>query len=198
MLVQHLFVKPIPRLERGPYVALSFDDGTDLDYFDFSHADYGDLKSFHTLLSAQKGLGWDGGIPVATSFVIASRQARSELDESCIAGRNQWRDSWWLEAARGGVLEIANHSWDHTHVSLNSIAVDEQHRGRFSGITDYDSADTEILQAEHYIRQQCEHNSVPLFAYPYGEHNEFLTGYYFPARKQWFDAAFRTSAAPDV
>ncbi len=193
VLVQHLFVKPVAMLQQGRYVALSFDDGTDLDYFDFSHPGYGDLKSFHTLLLEQAGMGWDGGVPVATSFVIASPRARVELDESCIAGRDQWRDGWWLEAARKGVLEIANHSWDHTHVSLAAIAVPEQHRGTFVGIVDYESADAEILRAEHYIRQKCEHQSVALFAYPYGEFNEFLTGYYFPARKQWFDAAFTTA-----
>lgn len=196
MLVQHLFVKPIAALEKGPYVGLCFDDGTDLDYFDFSHPGYGELKSFHTILTGQAGMGWDGGIPVATSFVIASSQARTELDEACIAGRGQWRDSWWLEAARGGVLQIANHSWDHTHASLNSIVVDEQQRGHFAGIVDYESADAEILQAERYIRQKCKNASVPLFAYPYGEFNEFLTGYYFPARKQWFDAAFTTAGQP--
>jgi hypothetical protein len=193
VLVQHLFVKAIPSLQSGLFVGLSFDDGTDLDYFDFSHPGYGHLKSFHTLLTEQEGLGWDGGIPVATSFVIASPQARTELDETCIAGRDQWRDCWWRDAAKGGVLEIANHSWDHTHASLGSIAVDEKHRGTFAGIVDYDSADTEILQAEHFIRQQCEHRSVPLFAYPYGEYNDFLSKYYFPARKQWFEAAFTTA-----
>jgi hypothetical protein len=196
ILVQHLFVKAVPRLGQGLYVGLSFDDGTDLDYYDFSHPDYGDLKSFHTVLSSQAGMGWDGGIPTATSFVIASPQARAELDESCIAGRDQWRDSWWLEAARGGVLEIANHSWDHTHVSLDTIAIDEKHRGHFNDISDYESADAEILQAEHYIRQVCEHRSSPLFAYPYGEYNEFLAKYYFPARSQWFEAAFTTADEP--
>jgi hypothetical protein len=66
VLVQHLFVKAIPSLQSGLFVGLSFDDGTDLDYFDFSHPGYGDLKSFHTLLTEQEVMGWDGGIPVAT------------------------------------------------------------------------------------------------------------------------------------
>jgi hypothetical protein len=196
VLVQHLFVKPIPRLEQGLYAALSFDDGTDLDYIDFSHPGYGHLKSFHTLLTEQAGLGWDGGVPVGTSFVIASPQARAELDVACIASRDQWRDNWWPEAARGGVLEIANHSWDHTHPSLKSLAVPEQHRGHFSGISDFASADTEILKAEQFIRQHSGHLSVPLFAYPYGEHNEFLSSEYFPARRQWFEAAFTTAGKP--
>ena len=195
-LVRHLYRKPDPRLEQGKFVALSFDDGTNQDYIDFYHPDYGYLKSFHTVLREWPGLGWDGGVPGGTSFVIASPEARSELDRACIAGRGQWEDHWWLEAAEKGSLEIANHSWDHTHPSLDHLAVDRSHQGKFDTITEFADADAEILAAERYILQKTNRLSVPLFAYPYGQCNEFLVNEYFPARTEWFEAAFIAGGKP--
>jgi peptidoglycan/xylan/chitin deacetylase (PgdA/CDA1 family) len=192
VLVSHLFNKPDARLEQGKFVALSFDDGTDFDYIDFHHPGWGSLTSFQSLLLKWPKLGWDGGRPVGTSFVIASPEARAELDQSCIAGRNQWRDDWWLEAATQGTLEIANHSWDHTHQSVASLVVGPKHRGTFSMINSFDDADAEILNAEKFIREKINGKSTPLFAYPYGESNDFLAEEYFPARSEWFKAAFTT------
>lgn len=177
-------------------VALTFDDGTDLDYEDFAHADYGHLKSLRRILLESACQSLDGGPPHATSFVIASPAARTELDRTCIAGRGQWRDHWWLDAARDGPLGIANHSWDHTHPSLEKLVVDEWHRGRFDGIDDFKSADAEILEAEKYIREKTGARSSPYFAYPYGHSNGFLVEEYFPARSDWFEAAFTTGGRP--
>lgn len=196
VLVSHAFDKSISDLEDGKFVALSFDDGTDLDYEDFSHPDYGYLKSFRRILREKTGLGWDGTAPVGTSFVIASPEAREELDRTCIAGRGQWRDCWWADAAREGTLEIANHSWDHTHPSLKEIAVEGHHKGRFDLLEDFHSADQEILRAEKFIRRKTSERSKPMFAYPYGQLNDFLAEEYFPAREDWFKAAFTTAGEP--
>lgn len=182
--------------KRDKLVALTFDDGTDLDYEDFSHPDYGHLKSLRRILLESACQDLEGGPPYATSFVIASPEARTELDRTCIAGRGQWRDDWWLEAARDGPLGIANHSWDHTHPSLEKLVVNESHRGRFDGIEDFESADAEILKAERYIREKTEGLSLPYFAYPYGQSNDFLAEEYFPARMDWFQAAFTTAGRP--
>lgn len=179
-------------------VALTFDDGTDLDYEDFSHPDYGHLKSFRRILLESGCTGLDGGPPQATSFVIASPEARIELDRTCIAGRGQWNDDWWLDAARNGPLGIANHSWDHTHPSLAKLVVDPKHQGRFDAIEDFETADAEILDAEKYIREKTEGRSLPYFAYPYGHSNAFLVEEYFPARSEWFQAAFTTAGRPVV
>jgi len=195
-VVSHLFIAPDARLESGNFVAISFDDGPDFDYLDYHHPDWGYLKSFRNLLANRTGLGWDGGVPRGTSFVIASPQARTELDRVCIAGRNQWRDDWWPEAASDGVLEIANHSWDHTHESLETVVAGKENRGTFRSISNFTDADAEILQAEKFIRDKTGNRSVPLFAYPYGESNEFLVEEYFQARSEWFQAAFTTEATP--
>jgi hypothetical protein len=196
VLVKHVYDSPDPQLERDKLVGISFDDGTDYDFIDFSHPEYGYLKSFHRLLNEQPGLGWDGGVPVGTSFVIASPQARLELDRGCIAGRDEWRDTWWQEAVESGVFEIANHSWDHTHPKLENLVVDPLHTGKFRTIVDFEAADAEILRAEFFIREKTARGSVPLFAYPYGETNEFLVQEYFPSRSEWFSAAFSTGGGP--
>src|SRR5688572_9996459 len=65
-------------LESGLWVGLSFDDGPDWDYYDFS-ADGRSLKSFLTLLRAAKDDN-EGFYPCAVSFVIASPEARTKLD----------------------------------------------------------------------------------------------------------------------
>lgn len=196
VLVSHAFERSVSGLEQGQFVALSFDDGTDLDYEDFSHPDYGYLKSFRRILQEKPGLGWDGGTPVGTSFVIASPEAREELDRTCIAGRGQWRDSWWADAAQEGTLEIANHSWDHTHPSLMETALEAHHKGRFDRIEDFETADLEILRAEKFIRDKTEGRSKAMFAYPYGQLSDFLAEEYFPARENWFKAAFTTAGEP--
>jgi peptidoglycan/xylan/chitin deacetylase (PgdA/CDA1 family) len=195
-VVSQALGRPVEGLENQRCVAITFDDGTDLDYRDFSHPDYGYLKSFRRILKERMDVGWKGEAPSATSFVIASPNAREDLDRACIAGRGQWGDDWWADAMEEGVLSIANHSWDHTHPSLEDIAVDRMHRGRFDTISDFEAADTEILQAEQFIREKLGAKSTGLFAYPYGHSNAFLAEEYFPSRQSWFEAAFTTAGEP--
>jgi peptidoglycan/xylan/chitin deacetylase (PgdA/CDA1 family) len=185
-----------PAPAHSKLVALTFDDGTDFDYKDFHHPDYGYLKSFHSILKAYPGLGLDRGCPSATSFVIASPEAREELDRSCIAGRGQMGDDWWLESAENGPISIANHSWDHTHPSLDQLVVDSSNKGRFDLIDNFESADAEILNAERFIQKKTNKQSLPFFAYPYGHFNEFLADEYFPSRSNVFKAAFTTAGRP--
>src|SRR3982074_2020719 len=74
-------------LDRGNWVGLSFDDGTDRDYLDMDHPVLGHIKSFYTILK-DSGTGphraWPQ--PTGVSFVIASPEARAVLDRTCIAG----------------------------------------------------------------------------------------------------------------
>ena len=132
-------------------VALTFDDGTDLNYKDFYHPDYGYLRSFRSILKAYPGLSLDHACPSATSFVIASPEAREELDRSCIASRGQWGDDWWLESAENGPISIANHSWDHTHTSLDQLVVDSSNKGRFDLIDNFDSFGTTLTSCNCII-----------------------------------------------
>jgi hypothetical protein len=169
-------------LDSGSWVGICFDDGTDHDYFDVVGHEYlGDVKSFHTVLGESgehRGADWPR--PSGTSFVIASPDARTALDRTCMAGLGHWRDVWWKDAVDSGILEIGNHSWDHAHPSLDAIAQRDQRKGTFQGIDNLDDADAQILQADRYIKLRTGGRAAPLFAYPYGETPDYLVKEYFP------------------
>ena len=184
-------------LDLDPCVGLSFDDGTDFDYLDIeAHSYLGHVKSFYTILKesgAGGGHGWPQ--PKGTAFVIASPEARAVLDKTCISGLNQMRDVWWAEAARSGILEIGNHSWDHAHPSLTTIAQRNQEKGTFKGIDNLVDADAQIVRAGAYIKWLTDGHAAPLFAYPYGEATDYLIHDYFPnnTERHGMLAAFSTS-----
>ncbi len=175
-------------------LALSFDDGSDHDYIDFVYPGIPTLKSFYTLLLEHRALINYGQAQLlnATSFVIASPEARTVLDHSCIAGRDQWRDVWWKEAHDSKVLDIANHSWDHCHPSLERVALRNQDKGSFYGVDNYEDANQQILAAELFISEKLMGQTTGLFAYPFGEWNNFLVHEYFPKNTDTFTAAFTT------
>ncbi len=180
-------------LAEGLYIGISFDDGCDHDFFDFSYPGIPTLKSFYNILLANNDIHTDAPAFTATSFVIASPHARSILDQVCIAGRNQWRDNWWCDANQTGLISVANHSWDHTHPGLDFVAQHEQTRGNFHCINNWHDADIQILQAEWYIQHKLGTQTDGLFAYPYGHTNTFLTEEYFPYHASTFAGAFDAS-----
>jgi hypothetical protein len=185
-------------LDSGSWVGLCFDDGTDHDYFDILGHEYlGDVKSFFTILkesAATAAPGWPK--PTGTSFVIASPEARVVLDRTCMAGLGHWRDIWWKDAAESGVMEIGNHSWDHTHPTLERVAQRDQQKGTFNGIDSLADADAQIAQATEYIDRVTGGRAAPLFAYPYGDTPDYLVKEYFPneGRRHKMLAAFSTVA----
>ncbi|MGE4070865.1 MAG: polysaccharide deacetylase family protein [Lysobacterales bacterium] len=164
-------------------LGISLDDGTDHDYLDFSHPGYGHLKSMARVLrESGQALGYPEGPATATAFVIASAQARTQLDRTCIAGRGQWRDVWWEEAAREGILAIANHSWDHLHPTLDSVVAKHAERGRFDTVHDFDDAEREIGDAQRLLRERLGPMAQALFAYPYGQFSDYLVSEYLPGQ----------------
>lgn len=172
--------------------AITFDDGVTHDYIDFFHPARGLLKSFATLLgeAAAPMRGWR--TPTATSFVIGSPEARDILDRTCIAGRDQWHDRWWLSAAESGTLDIGNHSWDHCHPNVPEVAQREQKKGNFFVIDSWEDAERQILDAEQHITSIIGDYSTRIFAYPYGHVNRFLREEFFPHYSDRFRAAFAT------
>lgn len=165
-------------LAAGRWVGLSFDDGPDWDYYDL-RADGRDLKSFARILK-EAAKPEHGFLPCAVCFVIASPQARATLDRTCIAGRDNWRDSWWPDAARGAVLAIGNHSWDHAHPDVSPDWRRVNDKDTFLAIDCLEKADWQVAQAEAYIRSRVGSLSTRLFAYPYGDATEYLVETYFP------------------
>lgn len=185
LVAQAVIEGRVPELAAERVVGISFDDGTDHDWIDFSHPDYGYLKSMARVVREQgQDLGFPGGPATATSFVIVSPQARAQLDRSCIAGRGQWRDDWWLEAAREGTLSIANHSWDHLHPTLDAVVARHAERGRFDSIRTFADAEAEIGEAERFLQVRTGGLSPRLLAYPYGAFNDYLTGEYLDSQSE--------------
>lgn len=165
-------------LDSGKWVGLSFDDGPDWDYYDFD-ADGRKLKSFRRILLEATDPSANF-YPRATSFVIASPDARRRLDALCIAGRDNWGDTWWLKAANEGLLAIGNHSWDHAHPAFSPDCARAFNRDSFHGVNNLETADRQIANAEDFIRSKIGNRSTGLFAYPYGDAPSFVVEEYLP------------------
>ena len=173
--------------------AITFDDGVLHDFVDFYHPDQGLLKSFARILSeaTESHLpGWEH-VP-ATSFVIASPDARAVLDVECIAGRNQWHDHWWLEAVEAYHFDIGNHSWNHTHPVLEEMQSEPGMAGNFFCIDREERAHQQILKAEDYLCEKLGKASSRLFAYPYGHVPSYLVEEFLPKHADRFKAAIAT------
>jgi len=168
------------------WVALTFDDGPSFDYADFVHARFGPQRSFLNVMRdfAREAPGAQAELH-ATSFVIASPDARSAMESAEDCGypdMADWLgDAWWKEAAKGGLLAIGNHSWDHVHHAVPRTAIVDPARDDFTRVASYIDADREIRRAADFIRKRsrapCEY-----FAYPFGHVNAFLVEDYMPCR----------------
>jgi peptidoglycan/xylan/chitin deacetylase (PgdA/CDA1 family) len=169
------------RLEGLRIVALTCDDGTDFDFHDLPHPAFGTQRSVLNVLR-QFHAAHPGEQPLLniTSFVVASPEARTELDKSCLVGRGWWNDGWWADAAASGLMDIANHSWDHHHETVSAAIKSGGRRGTFRDIATEALADYEIRQAAAYLASKAPNRGNELFAYPYGETNAYLVSEYFP------------------
>lgn len=180
-------------LEGRRIAGLSCDDGSDFDFRDLDHPSWGAQRSMLNVLRdfarrrprAQPTLHM-------TAFVIVSPEARGELDRACMVGRGWWNEDWWPWAAQSGLMAIGNHSWDHNHEAVARTPGPGLRRGSFAPIDTPELADYEIRQADAYLRARVPSASAALFAYPYGESNDFLSKRYFPSNSQRFAAAFTT------
>lgn len=166
------------------YVVLTFDDGCELDYFDWEHPTYGWQKSFFSSIKQFKN-----NIH-ATSFVIASNASRKILEKTCTAGYKIWGDQWWQEAEDSGLMSIENHSWDHLHHTLDNVCQMDNLKGDFTKIQSFEDANNQIAKASKYIDSRIINKQSTLFAYPYGHYNDYLTELYFPKEQNTIQAAF--------
>lgn len=175
-----------------PRVVLTCDDGSTLDALDFEHPVHGRQDSFLRILREHHAAG--GQLAEMASFVIASPAARAELDRKDFLSLNVWHDEWWPEAAASAYLSIENHSWDHNHPSLERSVQRDNRRGSFRVIDTLADAKAEIAQASDYIERRCGRRPQ-LFAYPWGEANDYLVDEFFPrhAAELGLRGAFITS-----
>ncbi|MEQ1518702.1 MAG: hypothetical protein ABL931_19650, partial [Usitatibacteraceae bacterium] len=77
-------------------IAITFDDGTNFDFEDLPHPSAGMQRSMLNIMRDFAAAN-PGAQPTlhATSFVIASHEARDVMDRSCILGRDWMSDRWW-------------------------------------------------------------------------------------------------------
>ena len=101
-------------------VALTCDDGSDLDFTDVEHPTHGPQRSLYhgiTDFHAERGVQAQPDLHLSC-FVIASAEARGHLDRNCLAGLDWMSDRWWRPALETGRMAIENHSWDHNHAAI--------------------------------------------------------------------------------
>jgi peptidoglycan/xylan/chitin deacetylase (PgdA/CDA1 family) len=185
------------RLEGQRVVALTCDDGTDHDFHDLPDPAFGMQRSVMNVLADFRAAHpADQPSLNITSFVVVSPEARVLLDKSCLAGKGWWNDDWWQDAVASGLMDIANHSWDHHHDTLPGEIEPGARRGTFRTIATAGLADYEIRQAAGYLASKSPNRGTELFAYPYGEANAYLVSEYFPrhARELGIVAAFTGNA----
>lgn len=172
-------------------VGLSFDDGSWFDWHDLDHPACGPQRSLAGIL---RDFTVATGAPAAaTSFVIVSPHARAVLDRTCLVGRDWWGDDWWPEAVREGVLDVASHSWDHLHPTLETVAHSRNEKGDFTAVDNADDAAAQVDQASGYIERRTGRRPG-LFAYPWGQVPDYLAATYLPerGRERGLSAAFTT------
>lgn len=181
-------------------VALTCDDGPDLDYFDVEHPTHGRQRSFfNAMIDFRREYGRDAQPDLhLTGFVIASPEARAIIDQRCLAGRGWMRDTWWRAAHASRLYAVENHSWDHNHAELPRTVQRDQVKGTFRSIDTYADADAEIRRASDWLDTHCPSRRTSLFAYPYGESNDYLLQEYLPrhAHEHRLRAAVGTDPAP--
>lgn len=164
-------------------VVLTVDDGAVLDFEDFDHPSCGRQKSLNRHLCEFRDDPATSARhqPHLTSFVIASPEARSELDRTDYMSLNVWPDHWWRAANDSGLLSIESHSWDHNHGSLHSTVQRDNRRGDFRWIETEAECRAEVDQASDYIERRSGRRPE-FFAYPYGQASDFLRLDYLPRR----------------
>lgn len=180
-------------------VCLTFDDGTDYDFRELNDPQYGPQPGFLGVFR-QFQARFPGAQPTlhATSFVIASPEARQAMDTHCVYGRGWMGDGWWQEALASGMMGIGNHSWDHNHEVVPVVAQRNQEKGNFFCIDTFDDAEAQIRRAHAYIAERAPNAAVDLFCYPYGHVPPYLRDTYLPTQGRSFApivrAAFGTEA----
>jgi peptidoglycan/xylan/chitin deacetylase (PgdA/CDA1 family) len=169
-------------LDDEPCVAITFDDGPVFDVQDFEDRKYGHQRGFANIMEdfRSRHPGAQPGLQ-ATSFVIASPDARAAMEIECgFQDQGHWlTDSWWHTARGESLLRVGNHSWDHVHPAVHATATQSDVRGNFAVVDSYPDARAEISAARQYI-ENVAGVSCQYFAYPFGHTNQYLATNYLP------------------
>jgi len=165
-------------------VCLTFDDGCDFDVRDLDYPGVGLQKSFLGILQGFIDKHGHQAQPDlhATSFVIASDEARRTIDTRSLFGHGWISDDWWQDATGGSLISIGNHGWDHNHPDLAGDSVnndDGEVRGGFHNVDTQAQCDQQVLRSAEFIQDKTG-RWPEFFAYPFGESSKFIRQQYFP------------------
>lgn len=177
-------------------VCISFDDGVDADVSDLDFPEFGLQRAFVNIMCDFHEEFGPGAQPMlhATSFVIASPEARAVMDQHSLFDQAWINEDWWGQD-HDGLLAIGNHGWDHEHPDLAHIG--GQPAGNFLGVSDLEEADRQIFAAAEHIATVSRGRWPDLFAYPYGHVSDYLCREYFPTQTHHRTrAAFTTEPRP--
>lgn len=207
-LIQRLDLKVIPmnwlvgwllgecELDLSNSVCISFDDGVDADVRDLDFPEFGPQRALANIMGDFHDEFGPTAQPMlhATSFVIASPQARAVMDRHSLFDKGWMNEDWWGHDHEG-LLTIGNHGWDHEHPDL--VHAGGEPSGNFHGVDSFEKADRQIFAAAEYIVEVSGGRWPDLFAYPYGHVNDYLSCEYFPNHNHHRTrAAFTTEPYP--
>lgn len=157
-------------------VFLTFDDGCNFDVQDLDHPEFGFQHSFRTIMlkfAATLDPASSAGLH-ATTFVIASEEARRAMDSGSLFGRNWISSDWWRETDREGLIAVESHGWDHNHPDLGG-----ENRGGFENIDNEELCRGQVVRAAESIADLTGRKPV-FFAYPYGQSSPYMRDTWFP------------------
>ena len=160
---------------------LTLDDGSVMDWHPFDHPTAGPQTPARDRLAAfADGLPSDTPHrPHASVFVLASPEARAEMDRVDYFSLGVWGDDWWAAANRSGRMSIENHSWDHNHPSLARTAGPADRPRDFLAIDTEATCRAEIEPASDYIERTAGRRPR-YFAYPWGQVSDYLRDEFLP------------------
>ncbi len=163
-------------------VALTCDDGSDFDFRDVDHPTHGPQRSLAGCMDDfvnERGADAQPHLEL-TSFVIASAEARADIDRGSLVGRGWMREDWWREAPERHRIAIENHSWDHNHPTIAGPGIDGMERGTFFTVDNHARATAQIAAATDYIDARIAPSCTTIFCYPFGHVPDYLPREYFP------------------
>jgi peptidoglycan/xylan/chitin deacetylase (PgdA/CDA1 family) len=173
-------------------VCLTFDDGCDFDVRDIEFPGHGLQRSFLGIMEDFLSGAGAAAQPHlhATSFVIASSEARGILDASQLSGRGWISHDWWRAAEQHPMLAIENHGWDHNHPDLPGSG-----RGGFNQVDTFEHCLEQVVRAGASI--EVESGRWPcLFAYPFGESSAYIRESFFPGQPNVHGCSAALGTAP--
>lgn len=176
-LVDTVFAGAAPAPE-SPLVCLTFDDGCDYDVRTLEFPPHGIQSGLLQVMEAfisRHGSTAQAGLH-ATSFVIASPEARRMIDRKSLFGSGHMNDDWWSAADAHPLMTIGNHGWDHNHPDLEE---GQYARGGFEMVNSFELCQQQVVQAAEFIKTKTGRRPL-FFAYPFGESSEYIRGEYFP------------------